>query len=116
NLEKVRLYNNYLSFEDFIPLLENPNYDDIYKIVPQKPFPNPLYIKNFEYDSISLKTGIDNQVSNIIYSWFRNDDQIWSGTKDTLSFPKASKSQSGEYYFTLNHPDFPDLTITSEIK
>jgi gliding motility-associated-like protein len=115
-LEKVRLYNNYLSFEDFIPLLENPNYDEIYKIVPQKTFPNPLYIKNFEYDSISLKTGIDNQVSNVNYSWFRNGDLMWSGNKDTLSFPRASKNQSGEYYFTLNHPDFPDLTITSEIK
>lgn len=116
NLEKVRLYNNFLSYEDFTHLLTNPVYSEIYKIVPQKTFPNPLYSNNFEYDSISLKTGIANQLTGVNYSWFYNNKLYWSGNKDTLSLPKASINQSGEYYFVVNHPDFPDLTITSAIK
>ncbi|WP_028981102.1 gliding motility-associated C-terminal domain-containing protein [Sporocytophaga myxococcoides] len=116
NLEKVGLLNNYLSYEDFIPLLNIPTFRDIYKIAPQKTFPNPLFSNYLEYDTINLKTGIANQIAGVNYSWYYNNNRIWTGNADTLSFPNSSISQSGDYYFTLNHPDFPDLPITSAVK
>lgn len=116
NLGIVGLFNNYLSYEDFAHLLSTPAFRDIYKIAPQKTFPNPIATNYLEYDAISLKTGIANQVAGVNYSWYYNNNQIWTGNADVFSIPNASISQSGDYYFTLNHPDFPDLIITSEVK
>lgn len=116
NLEKVGLFNNYLSYEDFTPLLNTARFSDIYKIAPQKTFPNPLSSNYLESDIINLKTGIANQVAGVNYSWYYNNNRIWIGNADTLTFPNASISQSGDYYYTLSHPDFPDLLITSEVK
>jgi internalin A len=115
-LEKVGLFHNYLSYEDFIPLLNTPTFKEIYKISPQKTFPNPLSRNYLEYDSISFKTGIASQAAGVNYSWYYNNNRIWTGKADTFSIPEASISHSGNYYFTLNHPDFPDLPITSEVK
>jgi internalin A len=116
NLEKVGLHNNYLSYEDFTPLLYTPGFSTIFKIAPQKAFPNPLSSNYLEYDTIRLKSGIANQVAGVNYSWYYNNNHIWTGNADTLSFSNATISQCGAYYFTLTHPDFPDLTITSEVK
>ncbi|MCR6642500.1 MAG: gliding motility-associated C-terminal domain-containing protein [Sporocytophaga sp.] len=116
NLERVGLFNNYLSYEDFTSLLNIPGYSVIYKIAPQKTFPNPLFSNYLEYDTIRLKTGIANGVGGVKYSWYYNNNRIWTGNADTLSFFNATISQSGDYYFTLSHPDFPELTINSEVK
>lgn len=112
-LTKARLYNNYLSFEDFTPLLATPAYSDIYKIVPQKEFPNPLADSYFEYDSISFETAIDKGLTDNTYSWYYNTTPLWTGTQDTFNIAEAQISQSGDFYFTITNPGFPDLTLTS---
>lgn len=116
DLQKVRLYNNYLSFEDFTPLLATPAYGDIYKFVPQKEFPNPLAISYFEYDSISFETSIDQGLNDNTYTWYYNTIPLWTGTRDTFNIAEAQVSQSGDFYFTISNPNFPELQLTSVTK
>lgn len=113
NLVKARLYNNYLSFEDFEPLLVNNDYDEVYKIIPQNEFHNPLAGEYSEFDSISFKTTVANNASGEIYSWYKDDLLFWEGNLDTLHIDSAQIEDSGEYYFTITHPTFPDLTLSS---
>ncbi len=112
-LEKVRLYNNYLSYEDLEPLLNIPNYSDIYKYVPQYEFPNPLKSNYYEADSISFVTGIANTANNVTYSWYYQGSLLWESSLDTLNIPFAQPENSGAYYFIINSSDFPELTLNS---
>ncbi len=115
-LEKVRLYNNHLSFEDFMPLLANPTYSDIYKITPQLNFPNPLKSKYFEYDSVSFATGISPNTANVTYTWYLDGELLSTSTKDTLSIDSIQIENSGVYNYIITHPLFPDLTLSSNIQ
>ncbi len=113
-LEKVRLYNNFLSFEDFTPLLVNPNYSDIFKITPQWNFSNPLKPNYFEYDSASFSTGIATNTANVTYTWYVDGEILSTSNNDTYSIDSMQIENSGLYNFVVTHPLFPDLTLFSD--
>lgn len=113
NLDKARLYNNQLSFEDFERLLAIPSYSDIYKIIPQNPLPNPVDAHYFEYDEVDLEIGLDQSTTGKTYHWYKDDVLIWEGSEDTLLIDSAKIDDSGAYYFTITHSGFPDLTLSS---
>lgn len=113
-LEKVRLYNNYLSFEDFEPLLVNVNYSDIYKIIPQWNFPNPLSSSYFEFDSVSFQTHIAATTTNVQYTWYFNETTLITSKSDFYSIDSIQLNNSGTYSFTITHPSFPNLILYSD--
>ena len=113
-LEKVRLYNNHLSYEDFMPLLVNPTYSEIYKITPQWSFNNPLNSNYFEYDSVSFTTGIATNTAGVTYTWYVDGEVLNTSTSDTFSIDSIQIENSGLYNFVVTHPLFPDLTLYSD--
>ena len=113
-LEKVRLYNNHLSFEDFMPLLVNPTYSEIYKITPQWSFNNPLKSNYFEYDSVSFTTGIATSTTGVTYTWYVDGEVLNTSTSDTFSIDSIQIENSGLYNFVVTHTLFPDLTLFSD--
>lgn len=114
-LDKVRLYNNFLSYEDFTKLLAIPNYSAIYKIINQYTFPNPLQENYTESDSVSFITGLAKNTPNVTYRWFYNNNLLWESDLDTLNLPFIEVENSGSYYFEISSSDFPDLTLQSHV-
>lgn len=113
-LQKVRLYNNYLSFEDFIPLLVDTNYSEVYKIIPQNNFTNPLAPTYFEYDSVSFKTGLAAATLGTNYTWYFKGEVLYNSEKDTLVIDSIQIKNSGKYSFTITNSFFPELILISD--
>lgn len=111
-LTSVKLYNNYLSFEDLLPYTSLPGFPSDFDITPMKKFKqNP--IDAYLQETVYVRTGIDQSVSNVSYNFFENGSSLPIVKNDSLA---VSQAFSGVRYIyaALTHPSFPDLTLETD--
>ena len=104
------MYGNRLTFEDII---DQPHF--FAKIDPQQPVGKDTTIVISEGQSFTIDLGIDQNIPNNQYVWFK--DQIAIGTTNTNQFtvPTSSTEDEGIYTCKISNPDglFPDLLLFS---
>ncbi len=113
-LQKVRLYNNMLTFSETIKLINIPKYDTIFKLMPNKPIKLGKLIETNQALPINITIGIDQKVVGIKYEWFKNGNLINSKPTDSLVFIKADLKDEGKYYCTIKNCFFPNVTLNSD--
>lgn len=113
SLTKVRLFKNYLSFEDLLPLSTIPGFSTVYEIAPQKKMSVGYSQSVVESLSLSIDSRVDTSVANVARSWYFNNGLTGqSGRYFTISQTKVS--DQGYYYSTLTHPSFPGLVLQTD--
>lgn len=111
---KVRLFGNYLSFEDLLTLITIPNYNSVYEITPQKNLLVGRTVAAVEYDSLELDAQIDANVAGIVRKWYFNDNAT-TQTGRLFSIKSLRLSDKGHYYCVLSHPSMPSVTLRTDV-
>jgi internalin A len=115
SLEKVRMYgNDPLTFEDYVPLTSINKFDSIFKPSPQRPYKVGKKSAISEGDSLVLATGIDKNVQNVMYEWYKNGKLIKTVTNDYFKIPATTLSDSGKYTCVLKHPVFNIILLVTD--
>jgi len=114
NLNEVHISDNYLTFEDIVPLQSHPNFN-LFEYSPQKPFiiDQKIDLKN-DRDSFIYDPNIDTTLP-VTYQWFKNGVADNSNKSSALTLSPVLPEQSGEYYQEIKLKDFPSLVLTSTI-
>jgi internalin A len=113
SLTEVRLNSNFLSFEDFLPLVSLPGFTTNFKISPQKNFPVGVDKTVVEQESFSLNSKINQGIVEVRRTWYRNDT-LTSQTGLQYKVGKAGFADQGYYYCKLTHPSVPGLTLQTD--
>jgi|GEM_PF-1485816 internalin A len=115
-LTSVKLYNNYLSFEDLLPYTTIPGFASNFDVTPMKPLPCIDTVRAYYDELANVSTGIDETVSNVTYTWMEGTSTIATVTNDTVQIKEASGSSVTQrfLYATLTHPSIPDLTLITD--
>lgn len=113
SLNKVRLFKNYLSFEDLLPLTSFLNYSTLFEISPQKIFKVATSQTIVELEKFSMDSKIDSSTSGVLRKWFFNKNATGQ-TSRIYSTDKANLSDKGNYYCEVSHPAFPNLTLRTD--
>jgi Leucine-rich repeat (LRR) protein len=105
----LHISNNHLSFEDLIPIVSKSYTQLEYK-------PQTLPIQNVTIskaigDTFSYDLGVDEYVSDNIYTWYHNDVQIATINVSTFSINKLKSSDAGVYTCKITNPEIPDITL-----
>jgi internalin A len=111
----VYFYYNYLTFEDFLPLVTVSNFATAFVIVPQKNFgnyPDSTVILGSNY---TLNLGIDGAVSGNTYKWYHNNVLDTTTTVNTLTWNNFAEADTGSYYVIVknSHPSLVNDSIRS---
>jgi len=112
-LSKVRLYMNYLSFEDLLPLTNNPNYSAIYSVAPQNKIRVGTNQTVVEHTSFSIDSNLDSNIPTVIRKWYF-ENTATNQSNLLYQINKTQLSDQGAYYCSLTDPSFPGLTIQTE--
>lgn len=113
SLNKVRLYKNYLNFQDLLPLTAFLNYNSLFELSPQKIFKAGTNQTIVELEKFSMDSKIDSSTSGVSRKWFFNNNATGQ-TARIYSINKASLSDKGSYYCAVTHPSFPNLTLRTD--
>lgn len=94
----IDIRNNYLTFEDIIPQTKHSNFNNVFKVFPQRPIEwNVNEYLGVERDSITLHLDIDAGVNTNSYEWYLNDQLISTTTDNTLFIDTLKLSDAGTY-------------------
>ena len=117
NLTDVRLQNNYLTFEDLLPLITLPGFSG-FSISPQKLIGTYDTILVKEKLSYTLSTGVDLSITTNTYKWFKNGVQIATSTVPNLIFSPIQFQDEGLYTFEIQNtsPLLSGLVLKSNPK
>jgi hypothetical protein len=110
SLNKVRLYKNYLTFQDLLPLTSFLNYNTLFELYPQKIFEFGIKQTIVEFEKVFIDSKLDSNTSGVSRKWFFNSNATGQ-TSRIYSLNKASLSDKGSYYVEVTHPAFPNLTL-----
>ncbi|WP_028982432.1 leucine-rich repeat domain-containing protein [Sporocytophaga myxococcoides] len=113
SLTKVRLYKNYLNFQNLMPLTAFLNYNSLFELSPQKIFKVGTSETVVELEKFSLNSKIDSNTSGVSRKWFFNNN-LTAQTSRIFSIDKTSLSNKGYYYCEVTHPTFPNLTLRTD--
>jgi hypothetical protein len=114
NLSIFNVNNNRLTFEDLLPLASLPGFSG-FIIAPQKNIgtADTLYLK--EKNTFNYSTGVDLNVSNNNYTWFKNGVPINTSSIALYSLSPLKFSDAGVYTFQITNstPMFTGITLQS---
>jgi len=112
-LKKVEFHLNYFTFEDFIPLLDYPDFNNVFQINPQKDFSVENHSGKIQ-SPLTIRTGIDTKMSGNIYEWYFNGKKIATTQEDSLTITSLTAENEGTYYVKITNPSFPSLTLRTD--
>lgn len=110
-LTSVKLYNNYLSFEDLLPYTTIAGFTSNFDITPMKTF-SVDSIEAYLGETVYASTGIDQSVTGVSYNFFEKGTSIGIVSNDSL--PISSTTEYRYIYAKLTHPSFPGLTLETD--
>ncbi|MBO9702831.1 MAG: leucine-rich repeat domain-containing protein [Sporocytophaga sp.] len=113
SLTKVRLFKNYLNFQDLLPLTAFLNYPSLFELSPQKVFNVGTMQTIVELEKFSLDSKIDSNTSGVSRKWIFNNN-VTGQTSRIFSIDKARPSDKGNYYCEVTHPSFPNLKLRTD--
>lgn len=112
-LKKVEFHLNHFTFEDFTSLLGYPNFQNVFKLDPQKDF-NVNNHNGNEFSDLTIRTGIDPLMTNNTYEWYFNGNKIATTNEDILTIPNITNANGGKYAVRITNPSFPGVTLRTD--
>jgi internalin A len=115
NLTSVKIYNNYLTFEDLLPYASMSNFSSVYTYSPMLTVKGDTVDAYYD-ESIVVHSNIDTVLTNVTYDWYEGVTSIGSSLLDAVSIIQASGAGiSVRYvYVKLTHAAFPNLILKSD--
>jgi internalin A len=113
SLSKVRLYKNFLSFADLLPLTSLSNFSTVFEIAPQKNFPVGFSQAIVEPAGFNLDSKIDSNVAGVTRSWYFNN-ALTAQTGRYFTKSSTVVADQGNYYATFAHPSIPGLILQTD--
>lgn len=112
NLISVTIYNNYLTFEDLIPLTSLATFP-VFTYAPQKEVSLPLFVDKREQNSYTYQLGIDASLTTNQYTWFKNNIPMLTNATGDYTFAPVFMGDSGSYKAEVINPALPALVLKS---
>lgn len=109
NLYSVSFSNNYLTFEDILPLRAHDNFPG-FGYNPQKEIPIPNYTQRVN-DPLKMTFNIDASINNNQFRWYKNDTLIDNTTTASRDFNALQPNDAGAYRLEISNSILPDLTL-----
>ncbi|MBV6652835.1 MAG: gliding motility-associated C-terminal domain-containing protein, partial [Mameliella sp.] len=100
--------NNNLTFDDVIGL---SGVSTIY--FPQKALELPDTISVFAGQDFNFSLGIDNEITNNSYDWFKNGSELFNTNENTITLNVVLEVDSGSYFVRVFNSEAPDLILES---
>ncbi len=115
NLTSVKLYNNYFTFEDLLPLTALPNFSTVYTYSPMLPVVGDT-VDAYYNETVVVHSNIDTALTNVTYDWYEGVANIGTGLNDAVSISQSSGvGVSVRYvYVRLTHSALPNLILKSD--
>ncbi|WP_018343844.1 leucine-rich repeat domain-containing protein [Cytophaga aurantiaca] len=111
NLISATIENNYLTFEDLIPLT-SLNTFSVFAYSPQKEVSLPLYATIRETNNFTYQVSIDPALTTNKYTWHKNGIQVLiDSPQNYYTFAPVFMGDSGTYYTTITNPALTGLTL-----
>ncbi|ABG58433.1 leucine-rich repeat domain-containing protein [Cytophaga hutchinsonii] len=110
NLTTVNLSENYLTFEDLIPLASLPNFS-VFTYAPQKNISIPAYVDIRERNMYTYQIPIDPALTTNTFTWYKNNTPLLTNATGNYSFAPAFMSDSGIYSAYITNAALPGLTL-----
>lgn len=116
--------HNYLSFDDFIPNLsillcpdcgyDDVKYDEYNQFRPQDPVNLNITQAIGKGSSYTIKLGIDENVKDNEYRWFKDGKLIKTTKKNELTVENFTSDQVGKYRCEVTNAKFKDFVLYYE--
>ena len=113
-LQNVRLYNNPITFNETIKLINIFKYDTIFKLLPNKPIKIGKVVEVNQAQPFTIFSGTDRNVQGMTYEWYKNGNLISSKSTDSLIFSKAELKDAGKYNCIIKNSYFPIVTLKTD--
>lgn len=115
-LDQLNYKNNYLTFEDLLPILDYPNYDSsTFELYPQKEQQFEITeLEIIEGKSGTYQLSIDENVEGNSFQWYKNGEPYKTTTENYLVFDAVELSDAGTYtvVITNDNPLLQNMEIT----
>jgi internalin A len=112
-LYNVDFTNNYISFEDILPLTSLSTFNT-FVYSPQKQFILPSYTLR-EKDNLTFNLGIDQGISSDWYKWYKNSVLTDSNQTGIKYIPSLTFADAGDYTLKISNPGLPGLVLQTNI-
>lgn len=110
-LEILVVFNNLLTFEDVLPNMGRPRQTHTY--APQAQVGRQQTQILEVGDSFVWELGIDRDVQDNRYSWYKNGEFYASTNEGRLIISSVDKEDTGIYHCEITNPNAPQLTLQS---
>ncbi len=114
---KIKIRNNYLTFEDIEPNMWIADVDTVsaFEYSPQETIGDDMFVYADAGSPVTLESTIGGSATSV-FSWIKGADEIVGDTVDLsiMSFDPAT--QSGHYFCLAQDPSVPGLDIMSGMK
>lgn len=110
-LTSLELANNYLTFEDLLPISKIENLGT-FTYAPQHAAGNTTFLSVRALNPLFLDINADEMVNSNLYTWLKNGVPIQTNNSGNFQIPVASPSDSGVYSALITNPALPLLTIS----
>ncbi|HTF82225.1 MAG TPA: gliding motility-associated C-terminal domain-containing protein [Cytophagales bacterium] len=111
-LQQVRMFENRLTFEDFLPVLQHPGFSK-FEFTPQDTVGTRQRYSLYEGESFTYTLNIDKNVTTNIYRIYKDHLLIDSNHTGILSIPHVNLSDAGSYRFEVVNPLLKTLKLKS---
>lgn len=112
SLDTVFVHNNQLTFENVIPLAQSSSIVNV-KYAPQDSVSYPHHMIIPERKPFILVLGIDKNIADNQYIWYKNGQYFATTRTDTLLIPQVQFADSGIYSCQISNALAPLLTLHS---
>lgn len=110
NLQKLQLQGNRLTFEDILPLM-SLSYSSAIVYAPQKDVLVPSFKSLKEGEPFQWSIGIDKNLSNNVYEWYKDGVLISQTATDLLEISQMKPGNAGIYTCVIKNNGLPSLVL-----
>ncbi len=112
SLTSVDFSNNYLTFEDILPISSLPGFNS-FSYNPQNQVPLSSYVVR-EKDLVTFNLSIDQGISTNFYIWYKDGNLLTTNQTGIFSINSAAYTDSGKYSVQVYNPGLAGLTLQSD--
>lgn len=108
NLKRMKISGNKLTFQDLLPLAVNSQLSivqDSDLIQQQIDIVTNLNVEIGK--ELIIELGIDSAIEGNLYKWFKNGNEIGTGSSNQFTRESVSSLDDGNYYCEVTNPNFP---------
>jgi internalin A len=103
-LYSVKVQNNFLSFEDLIPLTLSPFYNTTdFTLVPQQELGTTKHLSFPELSEENINLNIDTSLNSNTYTWYKNSNLYLTTKESKLNFNSIKSFDAGTYYCIITN-------------